>query len=762
MLRTALSPLLVLIALTAIPRPASAQQPPGGCKIWQTNSQQSITITSTRHYRLIHNVEVDCNDMQFFADEVEIFSDADRMRASGNVVFVSSTNRIAAERMDFNTRTRTGTFYIASGIASMETRGIERSLFGGQEPDAYFWGETIEKLGPKTYRVTRGGFTTCVQPTPRWELVSNSATVTLEEHAVLKNTIFKVKGVPLFYLPAMYYPINKEDRATGFLIPTYGSSSIRGQTLSNAFFWAIDRSQDATLYHDYYSKTGQGFGSEYRYVEGPGSQGTGRFQVIDEHDATYETNGVETVHPGSSSYSFSGNMSQRLSTHMRATANADYFSSVSAQQRYQQNIFQMTSRTRRLNVNLSGNWGRYSISTTVDRTQTFSADDIWNLYGSAPRITITRAEAPIGHLPIYFGANGEYVTLVRSDKSGVNESDHGLTRIDFYPVLRFPFTRWSFLTFNSTFLWRGTYWSESQDPLSLQQLNEPIGRTYFDMSTRITGPVFTRIFNRPNSAYAQKFKHVIEPTLTLQRVTPIDNYNQIVKIDGTDTVVGQVTRVSYGLNNRLYAKHDVAREILTLSISQTYYTDARAASVDPSYQSGYNALLPPSHLSPVVILVHASPATRFDATFRTEYDTQVHALRTLAANGVWNGARWIVATAGWSQRRFIPNLSGYNNPLQATNYLSAGTTVKSPANSFGTTYTFNYDLRHDQFLQQRVMGYYNSQCCGFAVEYQSVNYQAAFTAIGVTQDHRFNISFTLAGIGSFSNLLGAFGGQQVR
>jgi hypothetical protein len=32
----------------------------------------------------------------------------------------------------------------------------------------------------------------------------------------------------------------------------------------------------------------------------------------------------------------------------------------------------------------------------------------------------------------------------------------------------------------------------------------------------------------------------------------------------------------------------------------------------------------------------------------------------------------------------------------------------------------------------------------------------------VTQDHRFNISFTLAGIGSFSNLLGAFGGQQVR
>ena len=51
--------------------------------------------------------------------------------------------------MEFNTRTKTGTFYNASGIANLENRGIDRSLFGTQEPDAYFWGETIEKLGPQ-------------------------------------------------------------------------------------------------------------------------------------------------------------------------------------------------------------------------------------------------------------------------------------------------------------------------------------------------------------------------------------------------------------------------------------------------------------------------------------------------------------------------------------------------------------------------------------------------------------------------------------
>jgi hypothetical protein len=456
-------------------------------------------------------------------------------------------------------------------------------------------------------------------------------------------------------------------------------------------------------------------------------------------------------------------MAQMLPGHLRATGNADYFSSVTAQQRYQQNVFQLTNSTRRFNVNLTGNYGRFMVSTTVDRTQTFTNDDTWSLYGSEPRVTLTRAEAPIGKLPLYFGAFSEYVTLVRSDKSADVETDRGLSRFDVYPSLRFPFTKWSFLTFNSSVLWRTTYWSESLDPTNLiTQLPEPIGRTYLDMSTRITGPVFTRIFNTPKLGYAQKFKHVIEPTLSIQRITPINNYNEIVKIDGTDNVVGRLTRITYGLNNRLYAKHDTAREILTVSISQTYYTDANAAAQDTAYQSGYNPTLPPSHYSPVVFQVHSSPAPKFDATFRTEYDTQYHAARLIAANGTWNSGGWISTSVGWSQRGYIPGLPSFNDPALATKYLNATTNVRSPGNSFGGNYTFNYDFLNHTFLQQRYSAYYNSQCCGVAVEYQSVNYGTAFAAIGVPEDHRFNISFTLAGIGTFSNLLGAFGGQTTR
>jgi LPS-assembly protein len=765
MLRTGVLVLLVFLVTAATVR---AQAAPGGCRVWVADSQAMVSINQN-HYRLLRNVAVECNDMQFYADEAEVFNDADRVRASGNVLFVSSNNRISAERMEFNTRTRTGTFYVASGIANMENRGIDRSLFGTQEPDAYFYGETIEKLGPKTYRITRGGFTTCVQPTPRWEMVAGSVTMTLDEHALLKNSVLKVKGVPMMYLPIFYYPINKEDRATGFLIPTYGNSTLKGHTLSNAFFWAINRSQDATFYHDFMSKTGQQFGSEYRYVQGPGAQGHVQYTQTWEHATTYrQPDGSTRPYNGEDSFRVNGTMTQPLPRGFRLAANADYFSSLAAQQRNQQNLYAATSTTRLFGVNLGGTWLGNTIAGTFDRREVLSTNSTEvqgsTVTGSFPRIIVSRAEKPIGKLPIYFGATGEYGTFLRVTDTGRNRFDNGLTRADFLPTLRFPFTRWQFLTFNSALAWRATYWTESLDPTAPPnvQINvpEPVGRRYFDLSTRITGPVFTRIFSRPGGGYADKFKHVIEPTVTISHITETQNFQRIVKLDPVDTALGN-TRVTYGLNNRLYAKKATAREILSVGVSQSYSTNQDATKYDSSLQTGFNNQTPASHLSPVALLIHAAPANGVDGTFRAEYNTDVHALLTLAANGTVTRG-WVQATAGWSQRRFVRDLAGFNNPNSATHYINSATSIRKPGNALGGTYTFNYDIQRHTFLQQRWIMYYNSQCCGIAVEYQTVNYGTNVAFIGVPQDNRFNLSFTLAGIGTFSNLFGAFGGQTTR
>ena len=298
--------LLFSFAATASPARAQSAQSTmiGGCRVAELSSieQQSDKVKTPEGVEenvstALRSVRVDCDGMQFFAERMQVFHDRGRVVASGNVLFISAGHRISADRMDFDTKTRTGSFFEAHGVVSLGERA-DRSLFGTQEPDATFWGNEVQKLGPEKYRIIDGGFTTCAQPTPRWDVASGSVTLNLDDYALLVNSVFRVKGVPILYLPVFYYPIQEDDRATGFLIPTYGTSTVRGQTLSNAFFWAMGRSHDATFLHDWFSKTGQGYGGEYRYELGGGSQGNTRIYVINEKETTFvDSTGQEVTQP---------------------------------------------------------------------------------------------------------------------------------------------------------------------------------------------------------------------------------------------------------------------------------------------------------------------------------------------------------------------------------------------------------------------------------------------------------------------------------
>jgi LPS-assembly protein len=760
----------ILVGPAAAARAQDPQSQLGGCRLseMQGASQEMLTKeVNGRTERVLVltgtggvGVRVDCDDMQFFADYAEVYLDSNRVIATSNVRFGSGNSVISAERMEFDTKTRVGTFYNAAGWASMGDR-VDRSMFGTQEADAMFRGKEVHKIGPKKYRIVDGAFTTCVQPTPRWEIVSGSATLNLDDYALLKNSVFRVKGVPLLYLPIFYYPIQEDDRATGFLLPTYGTSTIRGASWSNAFFWAISRSQDATLMHDWFTKTGQQVGGEYRYQLGGGSQGAARASLLSEKETT-DANG--TVVPGKTSYRINGGVSQNLGGGFRARADADYFSDLAAQQKYQQNVYFATNRIRRFGGNVTGNWSEYVLSATLDRSDIFYPTGDITTNGGLPRINLNRGERRIGRSPLYFGFNTEAVTILRSTTNQETTiEDRGLSRFDVNPGVRIPFTRWPFLTVNSTVSWRGTWWSESlrtqlnpSGNLEKVQVPESIWRQFFDLNALITGPVFTRIFNAGKES-GTKFKHVIQPIFGIQHKTGFDVYPKIVQLETIDYEYPDTTRFTYGLTNRLYAKKDSAREVLLVSLTQSYYTQAIAAQYDQQFQSSFTATSI-SNYSPLRLVVRSAPTTRLQGEFQTEWDAKFRTMRTLAAAGSVNTSR-IQATAGWSRRRFIPGLSGFDNPAAADHYLNASVNWHGLGNRVGGTYAFNYDLRRDTFLQQRILGYFNAQCCGVAVEYQTFNFGNTFVPSSALQDRRFNISFTLAGIGTFSNLLGAFGGQ---
>ena len=757
-------PLLVVFACLAaagLLTDDARAQPVSNFKTVKADRQESDGTEGIR--RLIGHVEVELQDgTKVYAETIEELTNDKRAIALGNVSIAQGANNINADRAEFNTETGFGTFYNASGSASIADR-VSRDMFGGQEPDIYFYGEKVERISPRKYKITKGAFTTCLQPTPRWQLVSRSATINLDHYAFAKNTLLKVKGVPVLYLPAIYYPINKEDRATGFLMPVYGTGTITGFTLSNAFFWAISRSQDLTVQHDWFTRSGQAVGSEYRYVLGPRSQGNVRFRFLDEKERSYTYGGVTTAQPARRSYELTGSASQPLPWKLTARGNASYFSDMAVQQTYHMNIYDASRRQRGWGGSVSGTFGPYALDVRATRNEVFFNDTDTYTTGDMPTIRFNRTQQRLGSLPLFWTANTLFSSSLYQVKYGTTLNDMGRMTWDASPQLRFPFTKWQFLRVDSSLSWRATYYSESY--VKGVQVEEPIWRRYFSMESRVTGPTFTRVWVRPNGGYADGWKHVIEPSFSVSRITSIDNYEQIVKIGSDDYLVGGTTRINYQLSNKIMARRkDVGgrrapRDVVRATLQQSYYTNPAASQWDSTYSTSF-AGRPASSLSPLRAEIIVTPLPRVGGRLTVEYDTDKGELQTVTANGQGAVAEWMQVSGGWSQRRFQYNTW---DKYSLDNYVNANATLRTPGNRVGGTYSFNYDLGRKTFLQSRIVGYYNTQCCAITAEYQTRNYPASFRQfLVVPQDRRFNISVTLAGLGTFSNLFGALGGGSMR
>ena len=559
-MRRFVPPLLCGLALLAGAVPAHAQPLPG----YQNTLAYSRVKIGENHWKLIGGVELEQTDTKIFADEVELFLDENRAIATGNVVFTQGANRIAADRADFNTATRLGTFYNARGIATVKPPrqrvtpgGIAPPPVAGQDNDVYFFGETVEKIGPKKYKIINGGFSTCVQPTPRWDLTAGEVILNIDHYTILKEPTLMVKGVPLFYLPfPVYYPTKKEDRATGFLLPTYGFTSLRGQQLHNAFFWAINRSQDATIEHQFFSKVGQEVAGEYRYNYGPLEYGSLNAQLLDQHEVDYlQPDGIHQ--PGSRQPQLHAvRRSEPVAARTLPRAGQRQ---LLLEHRQQPVVQHEPDRREQQPADVRRQHRRHDrhvrVNATFNRSEYFLRHDELRRERlcAAHRRDAQRAAA-LRHAALLFRQR-----RVRGHRAGeprrtAPSTDTGLTRLDFNPTIRFPFKKWQWFTVNSSLSWRDTYYTKSYDPATVAidpatglpattpvTIDKGLTRQFFTATAQITGPTFNRIWDTPDNGYAEKFKHTIEPTFTVSRTSAIDNYAEIVKLEGIDYIAGGTT-----------------------------------------------------------------------------------------------------------------------------------------------------------------------------------------------------------------------------
>ncbi|HEV8396998.1 MAG TPA: putative LPS assembly protein LptD [Vicinamibacterales bacterium] len=698
---------------------------------------------------------------KFFADDVVVYLDENRLEARGNVVFAEPDGRIAAERVEFDLGKGTGTFYDASGIMAMGKFANQRQ-FAGQEPDVYFYGEKIEKLPDRKYRITKGAFTTCVQPTPRWELTSGSVNITLDDYAFARGTVLRVKGMPLLYLPVMYYPLQESQRATGFLLPTYGTSTYRGQAISNGFFWAIDRSRDLTLMHDWFTRSGQGGGAEYRYIENGQSSGNVKVYRFARKQTEYDSNGATVSLPANTSIDVQSAVNHRITQQLRARARVDYFSDILTQQLYHQDIYQATRSTRVIDGSLSGTFGLMSASAQYSRNEYLTGTTSSSVYGSTPRLAASIAPQMLFGTPIYASANTEYAFIPNRQLGDVNGhrevlSDTSLGKWDVAPSLRVPLSRLTYLSANTSASYRSTFYSRSKDAEG-DLTSESLLRQFLTVRTEVIGPVLTKIWDTPESQRTERMKHVIEPTFAVDYTTEFANQSLVPNTnDAADVIVGGAARVTYGVTNRLFYRgrptenaKGLTREFVTVGVQQSYYTDPLASRYDTSYVS-YSGRAKSVALSPVAVTARFSPTNSFDTNTRVEYDVNGDGLQVFSAGASMNSLK---ASGNVTFSRNRPTRLS-----DTSSFLTGSTGLRLRDGRVTSQYVISWDIARGYVVNQTVATSYMAQCCGVQFEFQNFNYQPTTTSYGIIPaDRRFNISLVLAGLGSISNFFGAFGG----
>ncbi|MGE0359588.1 MAG: LPS-assembly protein LptD [Vicinamibacterales bacterium] len=742
-----------LVAAAAVFAAPAAAQVPG-----YNSKQFRIEQIDDGHWRFTGQVELENEEIKgqkFYANVVDLYTADNRVEASGHVVYETETARIAAERAVFFTRAGTGTFYNASGLASLGERA-DRSMFGALEPDVYFYGEILEKTGDDRYKITRGGFTTCVQPTPRWELVASTAAINVGDYAVLRNAVMRVKDVPVFYLPIMYYPIQDDDRATGFLLPTYGRSLYQGSSISNAFFWAISRSQDLTVMHDWFAQTGQGYGTEYRWMRSATNVGNLRAYRLMQKAATVNGSAV----PESRSVLVNGSLNQDLPFRLKGRARIDYSSNLTLNQLYSQDVFNATQSQSTWNGNVSGSWQFLNASLTAQRSQQFFSQAASRITGSLPSLSASISNRRLGPLPIFFALQSEASRPLYIFRDGGRENDQSMNRVDVTPTVRVPISGLTFLNVNLSAANRTTWYSRSYDD-SGDESDRSYTRNYTELRAEVLGPVFSKVYT-PNNFLADRLKHVIEPSFSVQRITEIDGQDRVITLGSSyDRVIGGVTRVTYGLTNRVLVRKaskaasasplaSAPRELLTASVSQSYYSDQEASRFDSAYQSSYidaGGGRAPSNYSPVSLNVRSQVSSQVGATYRMEYDAEASKVLSMSAGSDYGTPTRQVSLA-WSRSlsSFFP-----------TNTLNGTSRLTFMDGRLGGTYSMYWDIEQERLVQQRVVAFFNAQCCGVVLQYQEFSY-GSFSSTPFPKDRRFNLGFTLAGLGTFSNFFGNFGG----
>lgn len=544
------------------------------------------------------------------SDKLTVYEASNRVIAEGNVVFdQGESQRITGSRAEFNYATKLGFFINSTGFTNQTEDGTI----------IYFTADSVEKVSANRIVVINAELTACDEETPKWSFTAKRAEITLNDRVRARNPKFKVKGLTLLPLPYVSVSIKRRDRASGFLTPTFSGSGQKGFRLSNAYYQTLGRSADVTLRNDIFTQRGLGFGADMRTRANSRSYfNLGFYTVKDRIFGGKES--LERPDQGGSSFYADG--VHYFPNGFLAAADINITSSLAFRQVFSDNIQQAISPEERSQVFVNKNAGDYSFNFLA-RNQVTALPSARIRIRNLPSIELQKRPSPVSFfekLPVYFSFEGALEGVSRKetvDDLATFRLEAGgeplitpsvVQRLDVNPTFSVPlyYNGWSATTTASL---RGTYYSNSIDPLTRLVLGRDVSRAYAELRFDVRPPALARNFYRGDNSL--RFRHVIEPYVTYRKITGINNFPRIIRFDSTDAIA-DTNEIEFGLVNRFFKRHSTenvsgktplaAATTSATASTTTSATTNGAASTTTNAASGNGKTLAPVASRPEEVL----------------------------------------------------------------------------------------------------------------------------------------------------------------
>jgi len=787
-----LAPALVtsqLLSATSQPLPDAPSSLTGDEVTIRAISQEKIGPV----FKLHGQAEIHYRTYILYADEVTYDSSSGEAKADGHVVLDGGPNdeHIEASHAVYNIRKETGHFENVTGTTGIKVRGSRTALTSSNP--FVFTGKVVDKTAPDHYIVTDGTVTTCELPRPKWVFDARRVSVDVQGNATLYNSTFRIRGVPILYLPFATHPVQREVRESGFLIPSIGQSSTKGTVLGESAFLVINRSMDVHVGAEYFSKRGWSQRGEFRAQPSEKSfLDLNYFGVLDRGI------GNPVMKQGGENVRLNA---EDTFGHFRGVANIDYLSSYVFRLAFNEIFAQAVSSEVKSQAFLSNTTQGFSYNASVRRYQNFESttpgDVITILH--APSFESLGVDRQLGRSPFYWSYDAAAEGLSRSEPSF--RTGNLVGRFDLNPGVSLPlsFHGWSV---RPDLAVRDTYYTQELLPNSGTigfAANDSVNRKALETGLEVRPPAIEKVFGK--EFLGRKWKHVIEPRVMYRNVIGVNNFQSILRFDDRD-ILSNTNEIEYAMVNRLYAKRTspkpekckqegmpslflgnppaskripweatpevkekgcatgpAVREVVSWELAQKHFFDPtfggalvagrRNVFTTTADLTGIAFVTDPRHNSPLISRLRIATSDRTDAEWDLDYDFKTGQINssmalmnfrvgpfTLGGGDAFLRAQG-EATTTTSNTATTPVFNqlrmifGYGSPNKR---------------GFAFATHVGYDAKLGFLQYGAVQTSYNWDCCGISLEYRR------FALGSVRNENLFRFNFALTNVGSFGNL----------